>query len=112
MPRPRLRRCVSGIPKATYFKPQGAPLRDLPEIRLSVEGLEALRLADVEGLTAEVAAAHMGVSRHTFGRVLAEARGNVARALTTGSALRIEGGDYALAADACAAGDAANNDAP
>ena len=106
MPRPRLRRCVSGIPKATYFKPQGVPLRDLAEIRLSVEGLEALRLADVEGLTAEAAAVRMGVSRHTFGRVLAAARGSVARALTTGAALRIEGGDYALAGQACAARDA------
>ena len=94
MPRPRLRRWVAGIPRATYFKPQGVPLRELEEIRLPIEGLEALRLADLEGLTAEAAAAGMGVSRHTFGRVLAEARTSVARALVGGAALRSEGGHY------------------
>ena len=97
MPRPRLPRVVADVPKAAYFKPQGVRLRDLPEVRLSVEGLEALRLADLEGLTAEEAARDMGVSRHTFGRVLAEARANVARALVYGAALRIEGGHYRLA---------------
>ena len=97
MPRPRLRRWVAGVPKATYFKPQGIPLCELVEIRLSIEGLEALRLADMEGLTTEAAAVGMGVSRHTFGRVLAEARASVARALVGGAALRIEGGHYEVA---------------
>jgi predicted DNA-binding protein (UPF0251 family) len=97
MPRPRLPRWVTGVPKATYFKPQGAPLHGLEEVRLAVEGLEALRLADLDGLTTEAAAAGMGVSRHTFGRVLAEARACVARALVTGAALRIGGGHYELA---------------
>ncbi len=97
MPRPRLRRWVAGMPRATYFKPRGIALRDLDEVRLSVEGLEALRLADLEGLTAEAAAAGMGVSRHTFGRVLAEARASVARALVCGAALRIAGGHYEVA---------------
>lgn len=100
MPRPRMRRWVTGVPKATYFKPQGIPLHELAEVRLSVEGLEALRLADLEGLTAEAAAGGMGVSRHTFGRVLAEARACVARALVEGAALRIEGGHYEVAAQA------------
>ena len=97
MPRPRLSRWVTGVPKATYFKPQGIPLRDLEEVCLPIEGLEALRLADLEGLTTEAAAVGMGVSRHTFGRVLAEARASVARALVSGSALRIEGGHFAVA---------------
>ena len=97
MPRPRLRRWVASTPKATYFKPQGIPLSDLEEIRLSVEGLEALRLADLNGLTTDAAAVGMGVSRHTFGRVLTTARATVAKALVTGAALRIEGGNYQLA---------------
>jgi predicted DNA-binding protein (UPF0251 family) len=100
MPRPRLRRWVTGLPKASYFKPQGVALRDLTELRLPVEGLEALRLADLEGLTTEAAALDMGVSRHTFGRVLAEARAVVARALVTGAALRIGGGHYEVACEA------------
>ncbi|KHK03705.1 DUF134 domain-containing protein [Desulfovibrio sp. TomC] len=97
MPRQRRLRRVAGVPAAAYFKPQGRPLRGVEEIVLTVEGLEALRLADLEGLSTEAAAAHMAVSRHTFGRVLTEARQTVARALVGGLALRIEGGNYQLA---------------
>lgn len=103
MPRQRGLRRVAGVPAAAYFKPQGTPLRGIGEIVLAVEGLEALRLADLEGLSTEAAAAHMAVSRHTFGRVLAEARQTVARALVGGLALRIEGGNYRLAGDGPAA---------
>lgn len=99
MPRPRMRRWVASAPKATYFKPHGVPLRALTEVRLPLEGLEALRLADLEGMTTEAAATRMGVSRHTFGRVLADARANVSRALVEGWALRIEGGHYEMADD-------------
>jgi predicted DNA-binding protein (UPF0251 family)/predicted Fe-Mo cluster-binding NifX family protein len=97
MSRPRLCRKVSGTPKATYFKPRGVPLGDLDEVYLAVEGLEALRLADLESLTTSEAAQHMGVSRHTFGRILAEARRAVADALVNALALRIEGGEYSVA---------------
>ncbi len=94
MPRPRNCRRVEGTPSVTYFKPRGVPLRELAETYLSVEGFEALRLADLEGLAMEAAAASMQVSRHTFGRILTEARRAVAEALVQGQALRIEGGHY------------------
>lgn len=96
MPRPRLCRKVSGTPKATYFKPRGVPLSDLGEAYLAVEGLEAIKLADLESLTTSEASARMGVSRHTFGRILSEARRAVANALVNALALRIEGGEYAV----------------
>lgn len=96
MPRPCKRRLVAGLPEVRYFKPQGVPLRDLAEVTLSVEGLEAIRLTDHEGLQMEGAAERMGVSRHTFGRILRQARKNVARALLEGLALRVEGGHYSV----------------
>ena len=99
MPRPRNCRYVSCRPCVTYFKPRGIPLTELRETRLTVEGLEALRLADMEGLTTGAAAERMRVSRHTFGRTLAEARRAVAEALVRGMALRIEGGNYAVLPD-------------
>ena len=99
MPRPCKCRRVGGLPPASYFKPAGIPLRELEEILLSVDGLEALRLADAEGLTMAEAAGHMHVSRHTFGRILAKARRCVAEALLRGHALRVEGGHYRLAAE-------------
>ncbi|GFK94461.1 hypothetical protein NNJEOMEG_02306 [Fundidesulfovibrio magnetotacticus] len=96
MPRPRLCRKVTATPKASYFKPRGVPLSELGEAYLAVEGLEALRLADLESLTTAEAARRMGVSRHTFGRILGQARRAVADALVNALALRIEGGDYAV----------------
>jgi predicted DNA-binding protein (UPF0251 family)/predicted Fe-Mo cluster-binding NifX family protein len=80
-----------------YFKPRGVPLAELVEVYLTVEGLEALRLADLEGLGQAEAAGRMGVSRHTFGRVLAEARRAVAQAVVRGHALRVAGGDFVVA---------------
>ena len=98
MPRPPRCRLVEDAPSVTYFKPQGIPLRDLTEVCLGVDGFEAIRLADLEGMTMEEAAARMGVSRHTFGRVLADGRRAVAEALVVGRALRIAGGNYEVRA--------------
>ena len=91
------------MPKNRCFKPNGVPLHELEEVVLSLDGLEALRLADFEDLNMDAAAARMGVSRHTFGRLLKRARRSVAQALVQGQALRIEGGVCAV--DAAAEGE-------
>jgi predicted DNA-binding protein (UPF0251 family) len=92
MPRPLCPRRVGATPPRTYFKPRGVPVSQLEETVLSVDELEALRLADLEGLYQEDAASRMNVSRATFGRIVEAARGKVAQALVQGRALRIEGG--------------------
>jgi predicted DNA-binding protein (UPF0251 family) len=97
MARPAKPRFVTGEPCVDFFKPRGIPLRELEEERLSVEELEALKLADIECLYQEDAAERMEVSRPTFQRVLKSARGKVARCLVEGKALGIEGGNYVLA---------------
>ncbi len=94
MPRPRKCRKISETPKVTYFKPRGVPMNELVESRITYEELEAIRLADLEGLTMEEASGRMHVSRHTFGRILSQAHTQVARALVEGQALRIDGGHY------------------
>ena len=81
---------------ANAFKPQGIPARVLQEVALPIEGLEALRLSDLDKLDHETAAARMNISRQTFGRVLAEAREIVAEGLVTGKMIRIQGGSYSL----------------
>lgn len=96
MVRPKKCRRVGAAPDVTYFKPRGVPLSNLNEIHLPVDGYEALRLADHQGLKHEDAAAQMRVSRQTFGRVLSKARHAVAHALVSGFALSIQGGDYEL----------------
>ncbi|MCG6895196.1 MAG: DUF134 domain-containing protein [Desulfobacteraceae bacterium] len=97
MPRPRKCRRVGRVPVHTFYKPQGVPLEGLKGLTLTVEGLEALRLSDAEGMEQAAASERMGVSRPTFSRILAEARSVVARALSSGWALHIEGGHYRVA---------------
>ena len=86
--------------EARTFKPRGVPMSELQTLGLTLDGLEALRLADVEGLYQEEASTRMGVSRATFARVLAVARQTVAAALVEGKALKIGGGSVSLRADA------------
>ena len=98
MPRPRKRRILDRAPQAAIYKPAGVPLNGLRRVRLLQEELEALRLADLEGLTQEEAARRMGISRSTFQRVVAQARRQVALALAEGHALQIEGGTFEVIA--------------
>jgi predicted DNA-binding protein (UPF0251 family) len=88
---------VAAPPACDYFKPRGIPLAGLVEVAVSLDELEALRLADLDGLYQDGAAARMGVSRATFGRIVESARRKVADALVHGKALRIEGGSVAWA---------------
>jgi len=62
---------------------------DLQEVELAVDELEALRLADLDGLYRKDAAVQMRVSRQTFDRIVRSARTKVAKALVGGHALRI-----------------------
>jgi predicted DNA-binding protein (UPF0251 family) len=100
MPRRRINRWIRHQPVAPFYTPHGVPVGRLRGVTLPLEGLEALRLADAEGLEHEQAAELMGVSRPTFSRLLAEARGIVARGLVNGWAIRIEGGNYEFAGEA------------
>ncbi|MBN1362154.1 MAG: DUF134 domain-containing protein [Sedimentisphaerales bacterium] len=92
MPRPRQCRRVGKLPQATYYKPRGVPLRLLECVELTLDELEAVRLADLVGLYQEEAAAKMNVSRQTFGRIVEVAHKKIADALVHGKALSIQGG--------------------
>jgi len=46
----------------THFKPAGVPLSVLGEITLTLDELEALRLADLNGMYQEKAAQRMNIS--------------------------------------------------
>ena len=98
MPRPQRFRRISFRPESLYFKPRGIPLSSLHEVVVGLDELEALRLADLEGMYQDAAATSMGVSRQTFARIVASARRKVAEALIEGKALKLEGGRVALVA--------------
>lgn len=97
MARPTKERRVEFIPEIKYFKPAGIPMRNIEDISLTIEEVEAIRLKDLEGLNQEEAAGSMDISRPTFQRVLTVAREKIAEALIKGKAIRFQGGDYKLA---------------
>ncbi len=92
MPRPKKTRFVSAYPAIAAFVPTGVTVTG--EVFMSVEELESIRLSDFEHLDQETAANLMKVSRHTYGRILANARSILAEAVITGKSLKIEGGVY------------------
>ena len=90
----KVKRRVSCLPKATYFKPREIPLCCLEIVNLSIEELEAIRLCDLLHMEQEEAADRMGVSRKTLWSDLQNARQQVADALVNGKAIEISGGEY------------------
>jgi len=103
MSRPPQCRRIAGKPGACVFKPAGVPACRLEWLNLTLDEFEALRLGDLDGLHHKEAATRMGVSRQTFGRIIENARRKVARALSSGMALNIEGGAVYTAANRSAA---------
>jgi len=97
VPRPKCCRRVAGLPRCKVFKPAGIPACSLEEVILTVDELEAVRLADLQGLYQEQAAEQMNISRQTFGRIIESAHRKVAETLVEGKALRIEGGVITMA---------------
>ena len=65
----------------------------LEEINLTLDELEAIRLADFDGLYQEDAAKKMNISRQTFGNIINSAHKKIADALLNAKALKIEGGN-------------------
>ena len=92
MPRPFRCRRVRCKPDANYFKPRGIPTDLLEEVNLTMDELEAIRLADLEGSYQEDAAKKMNVSRQTFGNIIVSAHKKIADVLVNSKALKIEGG--------------------
>ncbi|MGC8979047.1 DUF134 domain-containing protein [Caldisericum sp.] len=92
MARPRFRRRIGWLPKRNYFRHEGNEPFKLIEITLTLDEVEALRLADLEGLYQEEAAKRMNISRPTFGRILEVVHRKVADAIINGKAIKIMGG--------------------
>lgn len=90
MPRPCKNRNICHTPDVGFFKPQGVPMRMLDVVALKHDELEAIRLSDLEGLYQADAAERMGVSRQTFGNIIASARKKIADALVNTKAIQIE----------------------
>ncbi|MCL4113258.1 UNVERIFIED_CONTAM: hypothetical protein GTU68_054497 [Idotea baltica] len=90
MARPKKCRRICGRAPYSCFKPNGVPTVELPQVELLAEELEALRLADFEGLSQQEGADQMMVSRQTFGNIVKQARFKVTSCLVEGKALMLQ----------------------
>jgi predicted DNA-binding protein (UPF0251 family) len=80
-------------PLFSSFKPADVRMNQLSKINLSLDELEAIRLADYLRKEHSEAAIEMDISRSTFTRIIEKARSKVASFLLEGKHLLIEGGD-------------------
>jgi predicted DNA-binding protein (UPF0251 family) len=92
MARPVKPRWIGFQPPGVCFLPQVVPVLPLGLSILTIDELEALRLADLQGLAQEEAAERMSISRPTFGRIVEQARRKVAEALVHGRGIGFAGG--------------------
>ena len=93
--RPRKYRIVKTDPKISQFSPRGRPGRP-DEVELKMDEFEALRLSDCQNLSQKEAAKSMQISQQTFSRILKKAHQSIAKGITTGSAIKIQGGQYLI----------------
>ncbi|GAB4162645.1 MAG: DUF134 domain-containing protein [Planctomycetota bacterium] len=96
MVRKACHRCVNFLPPCMYFAPKSTAGTCPEEVIISLDEIEALRLADLNGLYQESAAEQMKVSRATFARIVTSAHKKVAEALVLGKAIRVEGGNITM----------------
>lgn len=93
MPRPKKCRKVGFIPCNDAFYPH---VESVEEVMLSLEEVEALRLADLNSMEQDACAGSMEISRGTFQRIIKVARQKVADAVINGKVIRIDGGIYKI----------------
>jgi predicted DNA-binding protein (UPF0251 family) len=90
--RPKKKRWVKCEPGEKCFRPQCKPLNKLEGVILTIDEFEAIRLADLKGLTQLEVAKQMRVHRSTVSRIIASAHKKISDALVNIKAIRIEGG--------------------
>jgi predicted DNA-binding protein (UPF0251 family) len=86
----RKRRNISVDHSHICFKPCGVKSLELERVELRADEMEALRLADFEGLYQQECADKMKISRTTFSRLIESARKKVADTLLHTKALSIK----------------------
>jgi len=93
MPRPKNNRIVYEPPFYTEFKPAGVSSKSLEEVVLSLDEFEAIRLADLVGMSHKEAAFEMEISRSTFSRLIVKSRKKIAEYFFQGKLLTVNGGN-------------------
>ncbi len=90
--RPQKTRWVKCLPGERCFRPIAIPGSKLQGVVLTLDEIEAMRLACLEGLKQEEAAKLMKISRPTFSRVISSACKKLADAIVNIKSIKVEGG--------------------
>lgn len=98
MPRPKKRRRVCRLPDYNRYGPLGMK-NDNPQIEMSIDEYETIRLIDYERMTQEECASLMNVARTTVQGIYESARIKLAKSLVDGNGLIIQGGHYKVCED-------------
>ncbi len=88
--RKKIHRHIEVDHSGVCFKPCGVKRSELQRIYLLEDEMEAIRLADYEGLYQQECADKMGISRTTFSRLVESARKKIADAFVNTKALNIK----------------------
>jgi uncharacterized protein len=96
MTRPKCCRKIASLPGVRQYAPVNSNEIFDGIVSLTLDELEAVRLADYENLYQEDAADRMGVSRQTFGRIIISAHRKISDAILNGRVLEIGGGTVSL----------------
>ena len=88
--RKKIERNIEADHSGLCFKPCGVRRKELEGVYLLEDEMEAIRLADYEGLYQQECADRMGISRPTFSRLIESARKKIADALLNTKALNIK----------------------
>jgi len=87
--RKKIQRRIGADHSGICFKPCGVKRNELERVYLLEDELEAIRLADYEGLYQQECADKMGISRTTFSRLIESARKKTADALLHMKAINV-----------------------
>ncbi len=90
MPRRRKRGRVRFRFGRVCYKPCGIPANTLDRVTITYDELEAIRLADLEGMYQQDASELMQISRPTFSRLLERVHKKIADALINSRAIELE----------------------
>ena len=91
MSRPMKKRKICSLPESTRFGPLDLGGGQREPVKMTVDGYEAIRLIDLEGMTQEECARRMNVARTTVQGIYIRARRQLAESLVNGRELLIEG---------------------
>jgi predicted DNA-binding protein (UPF0251 family) len=87
--RKKIERNIEKDHSRVCFKPCGIKRLALERVVMEAEEMEAIRLADFEGLYQQECAERMGISRTTFSRIIERAHRKIADAFLHNKAISI-----------------------